>query len=75
MDWSYTLWIYLIPLISFLVLGFFARNFPKPIPGIIGVVAVFAALVLSYYTAYQLFFVENADKVFEPIKRIKILFG
>ncbi|MGE5356583.1 MAG: NADH-quinone oxidoreductase subunit L [Deltaproteobacteria bacterium] len=73
MDWSYTIWIPLIPLISFLVLGFLGRNFRYPYPGLIGVSGVFIALVLSYYAAYNYFFVANPDMVFEPIKGFEAL--
>ena len=73
MDWSYTLWIPFLPLFSFLLLGFFARNLPKPVPGLIGVVAVFGSLVLSYTAAYNYFFVENTDMIFEPIKGFEML--
>lgn len=68
MNWSFTVWIPLIPLISFLILGFFARNFKYPLPGIIGTSAVFISLVLAYYAAYNYFFVANPDLMFEPLK-------
>jgi len=73
MDWSYTIWIPLLPLIGFLLIGFFGRKLPYPVPGLIGIVGIFGSLVLSYITAYKYFFVENADKVFEPIKGFEML--
>jgi NADH-quinone oxidoreductase subunit L len=68
MDWSYTIWIPLIPLISFLILGFYGRNLRYPLPGLIGVSGVFIALLLSYYAAYNYFFVANPDMIYEPVK-------
>lgn len=73
MDWTYTIWIPLLPFISFLLIGFIGRNFKFPVAGIIGVVAVLCSLILSYYTAYNYFFVEHADKVFVPVKGFEYL--
>lgn len=73
MDWSYTIWIPLLPFIGFLLLGFYGKKLPYPVPALVGTVGVFGALVLSYITAWKYFFVENADKVFEPIKGFEIL--
>lgn len=73
MDWTYTIWIPLLPLVGFLLIGFFGRKLPYPMPGIVGTVGVFGALVLSYITAYQYFFVENIDMAFEPIKGFEML--
>ncbi len=68
MDWSYTILIPLLPLLGFLLIGFVGRKWSYPFAGVVGTVGVFGSLILSYYTAYKYFFVENADKVFEPIK-------
>lgn len=73
MDWSYTIWIPLVPLISFLILGFFGRNLRYPLPGLIGVSGVFISLVLSYYAAYNYFFIANPDMIFEPLKGFEVL--
>ncbi len=73
MDWSYTIWIPLLPLIGFLIIGFVGRKLPYPIPGLIGITGIFGALVLSYITAYKYFFVVNADMTFEPIKAVETL--
>jgi len=73
MDWSYTIWIPLLPLIGFLLIGFFGRKLPYPIPGLIGITGIFGALVLSYITAYRYFFVANTDMTFEPFKGFEML--
>ena len=73
MDWSYTIWIPLLPFVGFLLLGFYGRKLPAPVPGWIGAIGVFGALVLSYITAYNYFFVENTDMVFEPVKGFEML--
>jgi len=57
MDFSYVIWIPLLPLLSFLLLGLFNRYFRKePLAGIIGMASIGTAWVLAMYTAYQYFF-------------------
>ncbi len=73
MDWSYTIWIPLLPLIGFLIIGFVGRKLPYPVPGLIGTTGIFGALVLSYITAYRYFFVANTAGSFEPIKGVEML--
>ena len=73
MDWSYTVWIPLLPLVGFLLLGFYARKLPAPVPGWLGTVGVFGALVLSYITAYNYFFGMHTGESYEAIKGFEML--
>src|SRR6478735_11066772 len=58
-NYSYILWIPLLPLLVFLVLGIFGRKYFKTYSGIIGTVALLAATVLSLLAAKQYFFVDG----------------
>ena len=67
-NFGYTIWIVLIPFVVFLLLGFFGNRFKPIVSGIIGTSGLFVSTVLSYYTAYQYFFVEpKAGDVFQKI--------
>ncbi len=57
MDISYILYIPLIPLAVFLLLGIFNTQIKPAISGYIGVLGLAVSAALSYYTAYQYFFV------------------
>ena len=57
MDFSYTILIPLIPLAVFLLLGINYNRIKPAISGWIGSLGLLTTLVLSYYTAYQYFFV------------------
>ncbi|MCA0930840.1 NADH-quinone oxidoreductase subunit L [Lutimonas saemankumensis] len=57
MDFSYTILIPLIPLAVFLLLGINYNRIKPAVSGWIGSLGLLATLVLSYYTAYQYFFV------------------
>jgi NADH-quinone oxidoreductase subunit L len=61
MNFSYTILIPLIPLVVFLLLGFFYNRIKPAVSGWIGVAGLTASAVLSYYTAYQYFI--NTPKV------------
>lgn len=58
MDLSYILLIPLIPLVAFLILGILNKRIPPQISGMLGVVGIATSTLLSYYTAYQYFFVQ-----------------
>lgn len=73
MDFSYVIWIPLLPLLSFLLLGLFNRYFRKePVAGYIGMLSLGTAWVLALYTAYKYFFevgLQNGKYVaFTPFK-------
>ncbi len=61
MDFTYTIYIPLIPLAVFLVLGIFYDKIKPEISGWIGSLGLFTSFLLSYYTAYQYYF--NFGKV------------
>ena len=61
MDISYIILIPFIPLAVFLLLGVFHKKIKPAISGYIGVFGLTASTVLSFYAAYQYFFV--SDKV------------
>lgn len=67
MDFTYTILIPLIPLAVFLLLGINYNRIKPAISGWIGSLGLFSALALSYYTAYQYFFVvgKNAEGVYQ----------
>jgi NADH-quinone oxidoreductase subunit L len=67
-DFTYTVWIVLIPLILFVLLGFFGNKFKPLVSGVIGTSGLFASMALSYYTAYQYFFV--VPRVGEAFQKI-----
>jgi NADH-quinone oxidoreductase subunit L len=57
--YSYTVFIPLLPLFTFLILGLFGRKYFKTSSGPIGVAALFISTLLSLYTAYQYFFIDG----------------
>lgn len=54
-NYSYIVWIPLLPLITFLVLGLFGRKYLKTFSGILGTGSLLAATVLSLLAARQYF--------------------
>lgn len=61
MNVTYTILIPLIPLAVFLLLGLFNKKIKPSVSGYIGVLGLTTSTVLSFYTAYQYFFV--AEKI------------
>lgn len=69
---SYIVWIPLLPLLSFVLLGLFGRKYFKNFSGIIGTVVLLAITVLSFITAYQYFFVDGkVNDVYQSIIPVK----
>ena len=56
-DFSYTVWILLIPLVMFVVIGLFGNRFKPIVSGIAGTTGLFVMWILSLLTAYRYFFV------------------
>ncbi len=56
-DFTYTVWIVLIPLFMFVIIGFWGNKFKPVVSGIAGTTGLFVSMALSWYTAYQYFFV------------------
>jgi len=68
MDVTYTILIPLIPLAVFLLLGIFSQKIKPAVSGIIGVAGLSTSAILSFYTAYQYFFVHGkVDGVYQAI--------
>lgn len=67
-DFSYTIWILLIPLLVFVVTGLFGNRFKPIVTGIIGTTGLGTVFALSVFTAYKYFFV--LDKAGETFQRL-----
>ena len=66
MNITYIILIPLIPLAVFLLLGIFNQKIKPAVSGYIGVAGLSASAALSYFTAYQYFFViEKVNSVFQ----------
>jgi len=66
MNSSYTILIPLIPLAVFLLLGIFNQKIKPAVSGYIGVSGLLASAILSFYTAYQYFFViDKVDGIYQ----------
>ncbi len=67
-NYSYTVWIPLIPVFMFLILGFFGMKMKNSLAGILGTLGLLASTVLSYITAYYYFFgVGPVEETFQTI--------
>ena len=58
-NFGYTIWIPLIPFIAFLVLGLSGHKLKAKLSGLIGTCGLGLVALLSYFTAYQYFFVSG----------------
>lgn len=56
MDYSYTVWIPLLPLILFVILGLTSGSIKPKLSGYIGTFGMGVTTFMSYFTAYQYFF-------------------
>ncbi len=67
-DFSYTIWILLIPLFMFVLTGFFGNRFKPIVSGVAGTLGLGVSFVRSLFTAYKyLFGVGKAGDVFQQI--------
>ncbi len=72
LNYSYTLFIPLLPLASFLLLGLFGRKYFNRSAGALGTLSLLGSAALSLYTAYQYFFVEERlNGVYQSIAAYK----
>jgi NADH-quinone oxidoreductase subunit L len=55
----FVVFIPLLPLISFFILGMFGRKYIQTISGPLGVISLFITTLLSIYTAYHYFFIDG----------------
>ena len=68
MDFTYTIYIVLIPLFAFLVNGLLGHKIKDSVSGIIATLSLGVSTLLSYFTAYNYFFkVGKVDGVYEKI--------
>lgn len=67
MDFSYTIWIPLIPLALFLILGLGSKKIPPSISGWMGSIGLGVSFALSVYTAIKYFSVGKVNGVYEAI--------
>ena len=67
-NYAYVLWIPLLPLFTFVVLGIFGRKYFKTSAGLIATASLITATVLSFTTAYHYFFIDGkVNGVFQKI--------
>ncbi|TRZ74090.1 MAG: NADH-quinone oxidoreductase subunit L [Bacteroidetes bacterium] len=67
-DFSYTIWILLIPLIVFVVTGLTGNRFKPIVTGIVGTAGLGITFLLSVITAYKYFFVlDKVDGAFQHL--------
>jgi NADH-quinone oxidoreductase subunit L len=67
-NFSYTMWIALIPLFLFAIIGLFGNKFKARYSGILGTTGLFVSWVLSLVTAYKYFFiVGKVEGVYQKI--------
>jgi NADH-quinone oxidoreductase subunit L len=68
MNFTYTILIPLIPLTVFLLLGIFNKSIKPAVSGYIGVAGLSTSAILSFYTAYQYFFIHSkVDGAYQAI--------
>jgi NADH-quinone oxidoreductase subunit L len=68
MDFSYTIWIPLIPLLAFLVVGIVGNKKNPMFWGLVSTGAISVSTILSFMTAYQYFYqVGKVDNVYEKV--------
>ena len=68
-EFSYIYLIPLLPILTFLFLGFTAKKIKEPISGYIGTASLATVFGLSLYTAYKYFFViGETGGAYEPVK-------
>jgi NADH-quinone oxidoreductase subunit L len=71
-QYAYTAWIPLLPLVTFVILGLFGRNYLKTFSGILGTASLLASTLLSFFTAYHYFFVDGKQNgIFQKLIALK----
>jgi NADH-quinone oxidoreductase subunit L len=72
-QFSYTVWIPLLPLFLFIIIGLTGHKFKPLVSGILGTASLFTAAVLSYITAYLYFFKYGmVNGVFQKITAVNV---
>ncbi len=73
MTYSYTIWIPLIPLLVFLVIGLSGKWLKAGTAGLLTIMGIAASAILSYQTAYTYFFVSGkSEGVYQKITAYNI---
>lgn len=71
-NYLYILWIPLLPLATFVILGLFGRKYLSGIAGILGTASLLTATILSFVAAKQYFFVDGkVNGVYQKIVALK----
>ena len=67
-NFSYTIWILLLPFLMFLLLGLAGHKLKPKLSGLLGTGGLAIITILSYFTAYKYFFTsEKIDGAFQKI--------
>ena len=67
MEYGYTIFILLLPLFSFLVLGLLGMKMSHKAAGLIGTCSLALVTILSYFCAFQYFGADRVDGVYQTI--------
>ena len=67
MEYSYSIFILLLPLLSFLVLGLAGMKMSHKAAGLIGTCSLGLVTILSYVTAFQYFTADRVNGIFQTI--------
>jgi NADH-quinone oxidoreductase subunit L len=71
-NYAYIVWIPLLPLVTFLVLGIFGRKYFKTASGLIGTASLLASTILLLAAAKQYFFVDGkVNGIYQKIIALK----
>ena len=71
-NYLYILWIPLLPLATFVILGIFGRKYLSSIAGLLGTASLLTATILSFVAAKQYFFVDGkVNGVYQKIIALK----
>lgn len=74
MDFQYTIWILILPLLAFVINSLGSGKLPAKISGWISTVAIGISTALSYQTAYQYFTAGSHEKII-PLKVVWLRFN
>ena len=67
MEYGYTIFILLLPLFSFLVLGLLGMKMSHKVAGLIGTCSLGVVTILSYLCAFQYFGADRVDGIYQTI--------
>ena len=71
-NYFYILWIPLLPLATFVILGLFGRKYLSGIAGLLGTASLLTATILSFVAAKQYFFVDGkVNGIYQKIIALK----